>query len=115
LDTYCKFLEDNFKGNCVLTGYQTMGYFGWEERYIFIRKDKDYENIKKQTGSVTDHYKFIEIEPHDETGVGILTHVERTSDGKRFAIPLHDLSFVDSSNLYNDILEDYTSWMTNYR
>ncbi|MGB3404138.1 MAG: calcium-binding protein [Microcoleaceae cyanobacterium] len=109
---YCHFLQANIQNPCYLTGRES---FSWEEEYLFgSGSAKSYERLKKKHPTHTDIFKLLEFSQTFSEIDGILVEVERTSDQKKFTLPLADLamSTVDSPNY--SIIEDYCIWFINY-
>jgi hypothetical protein len=119
LEHYLKWLNDKLTLPCLLTGIESMGYFGWEERYAFgYGSPKEYENTRRKRGSYKENY---ELKTLDKAEIGgawdwdILASVVRVSDKKRFTIPLSELQAVDESSENYQLLNDYTVWYVNWR
>jgi hypothetical protein len=118
LQTYCSYLKQNLEVPCLLTGIESIGYFGWEERFEFGYGSKaEYERLRKERGSYHDQYTLEEFEAAIEDGwnIDIVVKVKRTTDGKRFTIPLSELEVVDKASDNYVRLNDYTVWMVNWR
>lgn len=119
LRTYFNYLKDNLEVPCLLTGIESMGYFGWEERFDFgYGSQAEYERLRKERGSYHDSYDLEQFEAViDEVGwnVDIIVNVKRTTDGNRFTIPLSELEAVDQASDSYVLLNDYTVWMVNWR
>ena len=101
----------------MLTGIESMGYFSWEERFIFGYGNKEeYQRLKRERGSYKDTYELGTLNDatvNKEEG-GIVVNVQRIPYRKRFTIPLFELQAVDKE-LYNyQLLNDYTVWIVNY-
>jgi len=119
LEHYRNWLKRKLTLPCLLTGIESMGYFGWEERYEFgYGSPKEYEETRKKQGSYKEHY---ELKTLDKAKIGgawdsdILAPVVRVADQKRFTIPLSELQAVDENSKNYQLLHDYTVWYVNWR
>jgi len=114
LTLYFDYLVANVSQKCVLTGRESMGYFSWEERFEWGEENAvEYDKLQKERGSYEDVYqllKFISIASRD----GIIVNVLRTSDKKKFNIPLGDLEVVEEKHDAWRLIEDYGMWICNY-
>ena len=116
LRTYFNYIQENIELPCLLTGIESMGYFGWEERFEFGYGSKsDYEKIRDERGSYHDQYELNEFDGEIEPGWDIWVDVKRTSDDKQFTIPLSELEAVDKTSSNYELLNDYTVWIVNWR
>lgn len=116
LQTYFNYLKDNLEVPCLLTGIESIGYFGWEERFEFGYGSKaEYQRLQKERGSYHDQYELKEFEVEIEPGWDMWVEVRRTSDGERFTIPLSELEAVDETSENYILLNDYTVWIVNWR
>ncbi len=116
LDTYFDYLEENLEMPCLLTGIEDMGCFGWEEYYTLGPGSKrEHEKLKKQYPSYTDEYELLSFSDEFDEEEGIHVHVRRTSDKKKFTLPLADLEGVGKNQKNVQLLHDYAVWFVNYR
>jgi hypothetical protein len=118
LQTYFDYIKERIEVPCLLTGIESMGYFGWEERFEFgYGRKAEYEQLRKERGSYHDQYELEEFEAviEDDWDSDIMVKVKRTTDGKRFTIPLSELEAVDQASANYVLLNDYTVWMVNWR
>ena len=109
---YSHFLQTTLEIPCYLTGRES---FPWEEEYLFgSGSSRSYERLKKKHPAHTDTFKLLALSQTFSEIDGISVEVERTSDQKKFTLPLADLatSTVDSPN--HSIIEDYCIWFINY-
>jgi hypothetical protein len=117
LETYFDYMRQNLSMPCTLTGIEDMGCFGWEEYYTWGPGSKrEYNKLKKSRPSYTDEYEllgFHEDELYEDEG--ILVHVKRTSDGKKFTLSLSDLEDTDKQSRNAQLVNDYVTWFVNYR
>ena len=97
---YFEYLKANLTCPCTLTGIESIGYFGWEERYDFgYGSKRDYERLRKERGSYHDQYELLTLENAVAYGDrDMLVKVERKSPRKRFEIPLSELQAVDEDS-----------------
>lgn len=113
LKKYQRYLKENLEFPVRLTGSED---FDWEEYYVFgPGNQKEYEQLKKTRPSYTDTFNLLSFEEEIEEWTGILVKVERTSDRKRFALPLADLKAIDKKSKNHELLDDYSVWFVNYR
>ena len=119
LEHYLNWLKEKLTFPCLLTGIESMGYFGWEEPYDFgYGSPEEYEETRKKQGSYRDHY---ELKSLDKAKIGgawdldILVPVVRVADKKRFTLPLSELQAVDENSKNYPLLNDYTVWYVNWR
>lgn len=116
LQTYFNYIKENIELPCLLTGIESMGYFGWEERFEFGYGSKiEYEKIRQERGSYHDQYELNEFEVEIEPDWDMWVEVRRTSDNKHFTIPLSELEAVDQTSKNHELLNDYTVWIVNWR
>jgi hypothetical protein len=115
LEIYCKYIRKNLTLPCSLTGIESMGYFSWEERYLFGYGDKkEYENIRKREGSYKDNYELRKFISEVIDDWDILVKVIRKNDKKKFEIPLSELEVIDKKSPDYQLLNDYTIWRVNW-
>jgi hypothetical protein len=117
LHQYFEYLKANLMCPCMLTGIESMGYFGWEERFEFGYGSKgEYQRLRRERGSYHDQYELRTLEDAtvDEYW-DILVKVERIPHRKRFTIPLSELQAVDEDSDNYQLLNDYTVWYVNWR
>jgi hypothetical protein len=113
LQTYLTYLRQNLEMPCYLTGIED---FPWEERYVFGYGDeKEYEKLKKTNASYTDTFKLLSLDEDVSEWKGILVHVERAADKKKFTLPLADLEATDRKSRNYELLDDYSVWFVNYQ
>ncbi len=116
LNIYFEYLEKNLKIPCLLTGIEDMGCFGWEEYYTFgPGNEREYEKLKKKYPSYTDDYELLSFSDEIDEEKGIFVHVKRTSDKKKFTLPLADLEGVGEKPKIDQLINDYVVWFVNYR
>ncbi len=107
------YLSEHIKYPCILTGTED---FSWEEPYVFGVFDKEeYERLKKKRASYTDHFKLVKLEDIIDDLRGIMVKVKRIGDKKVFVLPLWDLETTDRKDKNQQLFEDYSYWMSNYR
>ena len=107
------YLSEHINYPCILTGTED---FSWEEPYVFgVFDQEEYERLKKKRASYTDHFKLVRLEDIIDDIRGILVKVKRIGDRKIFVLPLWDLETVDRKDKNHQLIDDYSSWMSNYR
>ena len=117
LRQYFEYLKANLTCPCMLTGIESMGYFGWEERFEFGYGSKsEYQRLRRARGSYHDQYELRTLENATvDEDWDILVKVERIPHRKRFTIPLSELQAVDEDSHNYQLLKDYTVWYVNWR
>lgn len=111
---YFKYLKKNLDCPCLLTGIESIGFFGWEERFEFgYGSQDDYEQMRKEEGSHHDFYKLKEFDAvADEWDIQV--NVQRVPHHKKFTIPLSELEATDTASPNYQLLNDYTVWRVNW-
>jgi hypothetical protein len=113
LKIFLNYLKDNIELPCHLTGIED---FSWEERYVFGYGSKaEYERLKKTRASYTDIFELLDYDEEVDPDYGILVDVKRTSDNKKFTLPLSDLEATDKQSTNYQLLDDFSVWFVNYR
>ena len=113
LERYFAHLKSNLKLPCYLTGIED---FPWEERYVFgYGSEAEYENLKKKQPSYTDTFNLINLDEEINEDYGLLVDVKRTSDNKKFTLPLADLKAIEEHSKNYQLLDDYSVWFVNNR
>lgn len=113
LNAYLEYLKERLTLPCLVTGMED---FPWEERYVFgFGSQEEYERLKKTQPSYTDTYELLRLDEDLDWNRGILAHVKRVSDKKKFAIPLADLEATEAEAPNAGLLEDFSFWFVNYQ
>jgi len=113
LERYFAHLKSNLTFPCYLTGIED---FPWEERYVFgYGNEAEYEKLKKKQPSYTDTFNLLNLDEEINEDYGLLVDVERTSDNKKFTLPLADLKAIDEHSMNYQLLDDYSVWFVNNR
>ncbi len=117
LATYRHYLQQNLEFPCYVTGIEDLGCFGWEEYYTFGHgSKKEHERLRKTRPSYRDTYEFLGFEDRIQDGFyGLLVNVKRTSDKKKFCLPLSDLKGTSENTKNDQLLDDYSVWFVNWR
>ncbi len=116
--TFLSHLGARLQLPCVLTGIESMGYFGWEERFDFGHGSKaEYEQLRRERASYRDRYELAKFEPviEEEWNFDALVKVRRLDDGKQFEIPLSELQAADQDTDGYILLNDYSVWIVNWQ
>jgi hypothetical protein len=107
-----EYLDRNLSYPVELTGIED---FSWEEFYVLgPGSQKEYKELKKSNPSFTDTYNLEKIDEQYDEYSGLIANVVRTSDKKRFQIPLCDLESIDEKSKNYKLLDDYSVWLINY-
>jgi len=116
LARYLAYLKQHLTFPCQLTGIEDLGCFSWEEYYTFgPGSKKEYEQLKKKRASYTDTYTLLGFDDEVEADDGILVHVRRLSDKKKFTLTLSDVQTTDKQTKNDQLLDDFTVWFVNWR
>ena len=116
LHIYFEYLKERLDCPCMLTGIESIRFFGWEERFEFGYGSKaEYDRLRRQEGSYKDKYELKEFDATVDEEWDILVKVQRIPYRKRFEIPLSQLQAVDKSSRNYQLLKDYTVWYVNWR
>jgi hypothetical protein len=116
LHIYFEHLKANLTCPCMLTGIESIGYFGWEERFMFgYGTQVEYQRLRREKGSYKEQYELRTLEDATvDEDWDILAQVERIPHRKRFTIPLSELEAVDENSNNYQLLNDYTVWRVNW-
>lgn len=110
---YMEYLKKNIELPCHLTGSED---FEWEEQYVIgDGNKKEYERLKKTNPSYTDTFKFLKFNGYINEADGLLVDVQRTTDRKKFTLPLSYLEVTEEGSVNYQLLDDYIIWFVNYR
>lgn len=113
LITYLKYIKDNIDTTFEITGIED---FEWEEYYLLGPGSKtEYERLRKTRASFRDTYKIIGFDDVPDDDYGIIVNVKRTTDKRKFSLPLADLKVSDKNHPSYRILDDYSVWFVNWR
>jgi len=113
LGRYRAYLRANLKRPCLLTGSSD---FPWEERFILgagTKNREEYEELKTTRASYTDTFRLMSFYKELYESAGLLVNVRRTSDRKRFLLPLADLKPTDKQSENCQLMNDYSVWLFN--
>ena len=110
---YMEYLKKNIEIPCHLTGSED---FDWEEQYVIgDGNKKEYEKLKKTNPSYTDTFKFLKFNGYINEADGLLVDVQRTTDRKKFTLPLSYLEATEEGSANYQLLDDYAIWFVNYQ
>ncbi len=114
LAIYRDYLEQNLEFPCLVTGMED---FHWEEYYIIgPGSKKEHERLRKTKPSYLDTYELLSFENRvQDEFYGLLVNVKRTSDKKKFDLPLADLEATSKKSKNYQLLDDYSVWFVNWR
>jgi hypothetical protein len=116
LARYLAYLTQHLTFPCQLTGIEDLGCFSWEEYYTFgPGSKKEYEQLKKKRASYTDTYELLSFDDEVDADDGILVHVRRLSDKKKFTLTLSDLQATDEQSKNYQLRDDFAVWFVNWR
>ncbi|MBM4387758.1 MAG: hypothetical protein FJ088_08470 [Deltaproteobacteria bacterium] len=110
---YRSYLLARLDKETVLTGRED---FEWEEKYVFgYGSQEEYERLKKTNPSYKDKYKLIDILEEGTEEDDLIALVERLSDKMRFGIGLSWLTTKDKKCNDFQLLDDFATWVVNWR
>src|SRR6266446_5503420 len=113
LERYLAYLTQHLALPCQLTGIED---FDWEEYYVIGPGSKaEYERLRKTRPSYLDTYDLLSFEDDVDLDEGILVHVRRISDKKKFLLPLANLEATQKKSPQYQLLDDYAVWFVNWR
>lgn len=114
LKKYYQFLQRQLPRDVLMTGRESMGYFGWEERFEWgPGNEGEYRQLIQENASYKDQFKFVSVHQDNEY-TGVYANVIRISDHKTFHIPLEDLEVCDEKIAQWQVIEDYAAWFVNF-
>jgi hypothetical protein len=113
LEHYLAHFKQHLAFPCQLTGIED---FDWEEYYVIGPGSKaDHERLRKTRPSSMDTYDLLSFEQEVDPDDGILVHVRRVSDKKKFLLPLATLEVTQKKPPNYQLLDDYAVWFVNWR
>src|SRR4051812_14871317 len=113
LTRYYHYLEAHLQKPCQVTGIEA---FNWEERYVFGDGSKQaYEQERRTKAAAKDIFELVKLDAEVDDMYGILAHVRRSADKRRFQLPLSDLKATDQATPNYELLDDFSVWFVNYR
>ncbi len=116
LERYLDYLKQNLEMPCQVTGIEDMGCFAWEEYYTFgPGSERKYEKLKKKRASYTDTFELLSFDDDYDEDYGLVVNVRRISDKKKFALTLSDLEATDKKSKNYHLLDDFATWVANWR
>lgn len=114
LTRYQDFLRDKLPVGLKMTGREDLGYFAWEENFIWDDgNDKEHEALKEKFASCDDMFEFIQFGALTEEQ-GLIVEVKRLADQRIFLIPLVDLDVSNRKMKEHRLVDDYSSWFANF-
>ena len=75
----------------------------------------EHERLRKTRPSYMDTYDLLSFEDDVDPDDGILVHVRRVSDKKKFLLPLANLEVTQKKLPNYQLLDDYAVWFVNWR
>jgi hypothetical protein len=75
----------------------------------------EHERLRKTRPSSMDTYDLLSFEEEVNPDDGILVHVRRVSDKKKFLLPLANLEAAQKKSPNYQLLDDYAVWLVNWR
>ena len=98
---------------CEVTGSED---FPWEEYYIIGGgSKKEHNKLRKTKPSYLDTYELLKVVYTVEGYSELMVAVKRTSDKKKFTLPLADLEVSDGNSQNYRLIDDYAFWYVNWR
>ena len=116
LARYLAYLQQHLTFPCQLTGIEDLSCFSWEKYYTFgPGSTKEYEQLKKKRASYTDTYELLGFDDEVDPDDGLLVHVRRLADKKKFTLTLSDVQATDKQSKNYQLLDDFVVWFVNWR
>jgi hypothetical protein len=113
LERYLDHLRQHLALPCQLTGIED---FDWEEYYVIGPGSiAEHERLRKTRPSYMDTYDLLSFEDDVDPDDGIMVHVRRVSDKKKFLLPLANLEATQKKSPTYQLLDDYAVWFVNWR
>jgi hypothetical protein len=113
LERFLASLKQHLALPCQLTGIED---FDWEEYYVIGPGSKiEHERLRKTRPSYMDTYELLSFEDDVDPHKGIMVHVRRLSDKKKFTLTLSDLQSTNKKSKNYQLLDDYAVWFVNWR
>jgi hypothetical protein len=113
LEHYLDHLQQHLALPCQLTGIED---FDWEEYYVIGPGSKaEHERLRKTRPSSMDTYELLSFEEDIDPDEGILVHVCRVSNKKKFLLLLANLEATQQESPQYQLLDDYAVWFVNWR
>lgn len=113
LHKFRRYLLQNFDRKAILTGRED---FLWEEIYVFGPGSRaEYEKLKEVNPSYTDEYELLDILEGEIEENDLIAEIKRISDGKIFVIGLSWLTTKDDKGNDYQLLDDFATWVVNWR
>ena len=110
---FLKYIKDNIDITCEISGIED---FEWEEYYMIgPGSKKEHEKLRKTRPSFMDTYKIFGFDDVPDDDYGILVNLRRTTDKKKFSLPLADMEATDKNHPSYTLLDDYSVWFVNWR
>ena len=110
---FLKYIKDNIDITCEISGIED---FEWEEYYMIgPGSKKEHEKLRKTRPSFMDTYKIFGFDDVPDEDYGILVNLRRTTDKKKFSLPLADMEATDKNHPSYTLLDDYSVWFVNWR
>ncbi len=69
LSTYLNYLKAHLQLPCLVSGIESIGYFGWEERFQFgYGSEAEYKKLRQEYGSLKDEFELKALEGKIQPG-----------------------------------------------
>ncbi|MEB3829720.1 hypothetical protein [Phormidium sp. CCY1219] len=112
LKTYSNYLKKTMTKPCYLRGIEE---FEWEKYYLSgSGSEKEYAKKQKTNPSYEDTFKWVKFADEIDEEQGLFVIVERTSDRRKFTMPLSNLEAVDESSSNSRLFGTYYLWLVYY-
>jgi hypothetical protein len=116
LRKFLVYIKSEITYPCILAGIESMGDFGWEEKYEFgYGSKKEYEALQKTKPSLQDEFELLDFIDEDIAAWHTIpVKVKRLSDNKIFTLCLDGLKPVYEASHNFKILDAFVVWFVNY-
>jgi hypothetical protein len=112
LKVYSNYLKKSMTKPCYVRGIEE---FEWEKYYLSgSGSEKEYAKKQKTNPSYEDTFKLVNFADKMDEEKGIFVIVERTSDRRKFTLPLADLEAVDDTSSNSRLFGTYYLWLVYY-
>jgi hypothetical protein len=116
LEKYMTYIKKEITFPCILEGIESMGDFGWEEKFQFGYGTKtEYEAIRKKSPSLKDQFELLEfLDKEIADWNTIPVKVKRLSDNKIFELCLDGLKPIDTKSHNYKVIDTFVVWFVNH-
>jgi hypothetical protein len=116
LKKYLTYIKKEITFPCILEGIESMGDFGWEEKFDFgYGTEAQYEATRKNMPSLKDQFELVEfLDSQIARWDTIPIKAKRVSDNKIFELCLDGLKPVDTKSHNYNVIDTFVVWFVNH-